>query len=211
MKRYGILSKKEQVDIEESIASFEEKTKTELLIAIANKSDPYPASILRFSILSTFALSFFASLGVEFKDSLLLIISMFILFLILLLIGRIPFFRNLFLSKKEMEREVHEKAFEVFNQRVHSKIATRKNILFYISKLERKFVILFDEEVKKELPKETLNGLVSQVKENFSKKEFFQGLNNSIEIISEALKKEMEPEEAPFKSELDNHILWLKN
>lgn len=209
MKKFGFLNSSEEEEISSLITDFERRTGAEFTIAIAKKSDPYPAATLRFSIFVTFALAFIMSISFHFSDALILLTGMFITFLLLTPIGRLNFFKKFFIAKIETDRETDEKAIEVFHQMIKAKTTHNRNILLYISLFERKLKILFDEKIQEKLSNEKSAEIIEMIGNEFSQKHFYEGLIKAITVLEENLASHMESFQTPLLDQHENKILWL--
>lgn len=75
----SVLLQEDTKIIESRLCEFEDKTGCELLLVVANSSDPYPAASLRFGVISGFIISFLFVLFFEFTHHTIYPLSFFII------------------------------------------------------------------------------------------------------------------------------------
>lgn len=207
-----ILNKKEEQDIKERVESFENNTGAELVVAIAHESDPYPGAVMRISLLMALFASLLLSYVVEFAYAYLYILAQFFFTFLFLPLGRISSIKSLALVSSEIDREVSEKAIEVFFTHCSAKSSHSNEILLYTSLFEKKIEVLVGENLKDKLGQETLDSIVSIVQEDFGKKKYHDAYTRAITLLEEKVMTEF-PEKVSQvgADELKNEILWIKN
>ena len=196
--------------IETAITHFEKKTKTELIVAVCPKADPYPAVAFRVSIFcATLIISIF-SLFFKIHEPFYLILiylSLMILFYFLAPYLRIDHF---FTSKMEIERETQEKAKEVF-LKFHSKGNTDRAILFFLSLWERKIHLLVGSELKAHLTPEELQEVIHEMSPLFKSSQFGHGLLNGIRRLEMVVKDEyVASHDEHMVSRFGDHIHFIE-
>lgn len=169
--------------IESRIRDFENKTGCELLMVVANSSDPYPAASLRFGVISGFILSFLFALFFEFTHHTVYPLSFIILVLFMTWVGHFEFFKKFALSEAEVQRETAEKAVECFFNLGSSKVSHKVTAMIMVSLLEHKIHVLVDEKLQTKLSQDDLNRLVEIMKEHFSKGNMAHGILQSMEDL----------------------------
>lgn len=205
-----ILSQDEETQIEEKIKSFEDETGSELIVCVAKACDPYPAAILRFAIIAAFVTSFLASLYLDFAFNYYLILLQFLLLIVFIFVGRTSAVKKYALSQVETEREVDEKALELFFLLGSSQTTHRSSIFLLVSLFEKRIKLLVGRDIKEKLSQEDLDDIVQTIQSEFKRKLFFSGLTKAIDTISVDIKKNFPDKvmsEAP--DELENKITWL--
>lgn len=207
-----ILSKKEEKEIQERVVEFENKTGAELVVAVAQESDPYPGAALRISVLIALFASLLLSYIVEFAYPYLYILAQFLFTFLFLPLGRIKAVKNLALVDSEIDREVNEKAVEVFFTHCTEKAGHSNEILFYTSLFERKVEVLVGQNLKEKLGQEVLEEVVEIFKKDFGQKKYFEAYRRSIEALEEKV-LEAFPEKVSERGadDLKNEVLWLKS
>ncbi len=205
-----ILSHDEEQKIEAKIATFEKNTHSELILCIAKASDPYPGAVLRLAIFIVLALSFLASIYLEFEHSYYLVISQFVLLFPLLYLCQIPFFKKVALTKSEVNRETHEKAVEMFFTFGNSQTSHQASAMIYLSLYERKIELLIGPKLSEKISQTELNELIASMRNSFKEKKFYEGILNAIEIWEKEL-IEYFPEKVLQNSQEDisNQIRWV--
>ncbi len=206
----SILSKDDELLVNQKITEFEKNTGVELLIALSKSSDPYPAAGLRFCI-GLFILFSFISVFL-FTVSELWIFLVFQLGLLLLgaLLGRIPIFRRAMLTGLEIEREVKEKATEIYYLHGRASLDQGPCALIYLSFWEKQLQILVGQTLSKQLHKKELKNISGKISHHFADKNYFIGLCESIDNLETAIKEKFS---TPFPivngKRLEDECLWF--
>lgn len=207
-----ILNKKQEQIIKSKVEEFENQTGAELVVAIANESDPYPGAVVRISIFLALFATLILSYIVEFAYPYLYVISQFVLTFLFLPVGRIKALKSMALVDSEVQREVGEKAVETFFVHCSEKSGHSNEALIYTSLFEKRIEVLVGKNLKEKLPQETLDSIVVLIKEDFSKKNYVEAYEKAIDLLREKV-LEAFPEKLSDNSadELKNDVLWLKN
>lgn len=183
----NILNQDDENLVKDKIKQFEIKTGCELLLVLANASDPYPAATLRFAVLSSFLISIVFSLYFEFHHSFLWPLSFFMLFLFMAWLGRNSWAKKMALSHWEVERESKEKAIEYFHTLGTSKTSHKITAMIMVSTLEKRILVLVDEKLKERIGPNDLNELIDIMKKNFKSGNMGLGFVQSIQILEDKI------------------------
>ncbi|MEX0798118.1 MAG: hypothetical protein WD025_01660 [Bacteriovoracaceae bacterium] len=207
-----ILNKKEQQEIKERVEEFENATGAELVLAIAHESDPYPGSVLRVSIFFALFATLLLSYFVEFSYPYLYVLSQFIFTFLFLPLGRINAVKSLALVDSEVDREVSEKAVEVFFTYCSEKSGHSNEALIYTSLFEKKIEVLVGTNLKERLSQNDLEEVVSIIKDDFSHKNYLQAYRRAIASLEEKVKLRFPDKVSDLGADdLSNDIIWIKN
>jgi uncharacterized membrane protein len=205
------LSKDDEPQIAQAIEEFEQSTGAEMVIAVSKSSDPYPAASLRFAIVAGLIISMIVSFFFEFKYDFLWILAYFVVMLLMIPIGMIPSVKKRLLVDNETDREVNEKAVELFHQLCTTKTEHKVSTFMYFSLMERKIRLMVDADLKDKFSQEDLDLIVEKMSNHFKLKDFKGGLLESISTIKERFKQEF-PEKlsqvAP--DQIHNEIFWVE-
>lgn len=169
--------------VESRIKSFESNTGCELLLVIADASDPYPAASLRFGVISSFIMMLVFSYYFEFHHAWIWPLSFFILTLAMTWLGHFRWAKRLALSDWEVERECREKAVEFFHTLGTSKVSHKVTAMIMLSQLEKNIQLLIDEKLKTHLTQQELNELIELMKTHFKEGHMGLGLIKSIDRL----------------------------
>ena len=153
--------------IESRLTEFETNTGCELLLVVANSSDPYPAASLRFGVISGFILSLVFVLFFEFTHHTIYPLSFFVITLFMTWVGHFKPFKKMALSDGEIERETSEKALESFYSLGTSKVDHKVTAMIMVSQLEHKIHVLIDEKLKSKISQAELNELLQIITTQF--------------------------------------------
>lgn len=204
------LNKEQNHKVEEKIKQFEENTGCELVVAIAEESDPYPAAPLRFGFLAMITLSLIATYYFEFHIDTYLVFAQLILMIILAQLGRIPYFKKLMLLESEVQREVGEKSIELFYQLCSTKTEHKVSTLLYISLLEKQIRLLVDKDLNEKIDQKKLDNVVHNLSNELKNKKFGDGVIHAIDTIEQMVLEafgEKLNQVAP--NEIKNKVFWL--
>ena len=206
-----ILNKHEEEEIKEKVVEFENNTGAELVVAIANESDPYPGAVMRLSLFFSLFATLLLAYIVEFAYAYIYVLAQFLFTFLFLPLGRINAIKHLALVDSEIDREVSEKALEIFFVHCSEKSTHSNEILLYTSMFEKKVEILVGKSLKEKLSQETLDSVVAIMKEDFAQKNHAQAFKRAISLLEEKV-LEAFPEKVSEigANELKNDILWIK-
>lgn len=207
-----ILNKKEEQEIKESVVEFENNTGAELVVGITHESDPYPGAVVRISIFLALFTTLLLSYVVEFAYPYFYILVQFLLTFLFLPLGRIKAIKGLALVDSEVEREVGEKAVEVFFTHCSEKASHSNEVLIYTSLFEKKIEILVGKNLKEKLSQETLNSVLAIIQEDFKQKQYANAYKRAIkELETKILEVFPDKVSSIEANELKNEVLWIKN
>lgn len=184
--------------VETRLKQFETNTGCELLLVIANESDPYPGASWRFGVVASFVLMLIFSHYLEFHHGLLWPISSLVLTAAMVWVGHFPWAKRLALAEWEIKRECQEKAIELFHTLGTSKVSHKVTAMIMVSTLEKNIQLLVDEKLKTEITQEELNELIEMMKSHFKDGNVGLGLVNSITKLEEKILKD-------FGGKVSNH------
>jgi uncharacterized membrane protein len=176
--------------VEKHLKQFEINTGCELLIVVADTSDPYPAASLRFGIISSFLLSLTLSYYYHFENAWPWPVLMLVLTLIFTWIGHFPWAKKLALSDWEINRECREKALEYFHTLGTSKVSHKVTAMIMLSIFEHNIQVLVDEKLQSKLDSTQLNELIKVMQNHFSRGNIALGLMSSISLLEEKILKQ---------------------
>lgn len=198
--------------VEERLKKFESNTGCELLLVIANASDPYPAASLRFGIVAGFLISLVFSYYLEFHQTMLWPVSFFVITALMTWVGHFSFAKKLALSDWEVARECREKAIEYFHTLGTSKVSHKVTAMIMVSTLEKNIQLLIDEKLKTHLTQSELDELIEIMKTHFKAGNVGLGLINSIEKLEEKILKDFGGKVSDVApSELSDTIHFIHN
>lgn len=173
--------------VEARLKQFEDRTGCELLLVVANSSDPYPGATFRFGIISTFIISLVFTYYLEFHHAYLYPLSFFALTLLMSYVGHFSWAKRLALSDWEVERETAEKALEYFHTLGTTKVSHKVTAMIMVSVLEKKIHILVDEKLKEQIDPSELQELVSIMQKHFKAGNMGLGFIQSIDSLEEKI------------------------
>lgn len=205
-----ILNKEEEAKLKERVVQFENNTGAELVLAVAKESDPYPGAVLRSSIFLAFFTTLLLSYFIEFGYSYLYILCQLILTFLFLPLSRLRLFKSWALVDSEVEREVQEKALEVFFTHCSEKASHSNETLIYTSLYEKRIEVLVGKNIKEKITQADLEEIVLKVKEGFTQKSYLKAYEDGLAALEEKLLAAF-PEKVSQSGadELSNNVLWL--
>lgn len=187
--------------IKEAILDVELKTSGEIVPVILSQSDFYPASHFRLALIVGFLASIICYYTYNFDDPITLIWIQIPGMLIGYVLAYIPFIKRIFISKKEIQEEVHQRSLEVFYENKVSMTRERTGIMIFISLLERRVEVLADCGINEKVSKDYWNELVASLSSQIGKGNMIGGVVASIKVCGEALS-----ESFPIKDNDKNEI-----
>jgi uncharacterized membrane protein len=182
-----ILIQEDVTLVEDRLKAFEKATGCELLLVVANSSDPYPAASTRFGLVAGFVLTFIFSLYLDFHHAWPWPVSFFIVTLIMIWVGHFSWAKRLALSDWEVDRECLEKSIEYFHTLGTSKVSHKVTAMIMVSILEKRILILVDEKLKAKINQQDLDELVVQMKKHFKEGNSGLGFIQSIGNLEEKI------------------------
>lgn len=205
-----ILNDTEITNVESKIRAFEENTGCELVVAIAQESDPYPAAPLRFAFIVMIILSLIATYFLSFHFDSILVFGQIILFLLFIPIGSLKFIKKRILVPVEVNREVNEKSVELFHELCTTKTTHRVSTFLYFSLLERQIRLLVDKDLYEKIEQSQLDSIVANLSAEIKQKKFSEGIVHSIERIEELVSNAFgqKLEQIP-PDQIKNQIFWV--
>lgn len=173
--------------VEIRIKSFEQNTGCELLIVVASEADPYPAAPLRFGICSSFMVWLIFSYFYEFHHAWLWPLSFVLTTFFFTWLGHFKPIKKFALASWEVQREVREKAIELFHSLGTSQVKHKVTAMIMVSILERRIEVLVDGTLKNKLDQQQLDELVAIMQTHFKDGFVGAGLVNSISNLEEKI------------------------
>ena len=197
-------------EISKAIEHFERDIEFEFIPVIAEKSS-YVEHIQWICSLF-FLLLFEGTIDYFFQDSYASKIPYYVAAPILgILLGTLldksDWIDRFFISKKERNRQVYEKAERIFYKKKLHESKTHNALLLYISVMERKIVLLPDPRSNIENIKQINEKLLALLQKAFKKNEYQQGLLEAIEQLrSELIHKHKKTSDTP--NQFSNKLIW---
>jgi uncharacterized membrane protein len=173
--------------VETRLKEFESNTGCELLLVVANQSDPYPGASWRFGLIGGFILSLTFSYFFDFSHRWLWPLSYFGFSLLMVWIGHFPWAKKLALSDWEVQRECDEKAIELFHTLGTSAVSHKVTAMIMISELEQNIEVLVDKKLAEKISPPELDELIKTMQSHFSSGHAEQGLIASISLLEKKI------------------------
>jgi uncharacterized membrane protein len=211
-----ILTDTQRIELDQLIKETEERTKTQIVLAVVKRCDHYPEipwKAFAFSAsLAGLLVFLYHILFPGWITNGMILISMAVpmaagVFFSLLTIG-IPGFARLFLADSRVETETRQYAESVFRHRELFATAGRTGILFLVCIFEKHIVILPDKGLHQRLPAPVLMNIIRQMSPPLRHKDFNQALETGLHELIRAM--ESSAPEGPVVDELSNQILEEK-
>ncbi|MBN2030276.1 TPM domain-containing protein [bacterium] len=189
------LSDHDRGRLNDLIAETEKKTKTQIVLAVIQRSDSYAELPWKvFALGASIAGLLFFVLNLSFHDwypqvtVLVAVASTLvcgILFALLTVI--IPSFARQFLSADRAEMEVRQYADSLFLSRELFATNHRTGILMLVSLFERRIVILPDRGLENQLKEEDIQSVIAAMTPFLKRKEIGKAFENGLERLSRIL------------------------
>jgi len=182
-----VLNQSSAALVEARLKEFESNTGCELLLVMANQSDPYPGASWRFGLVGGFLISLTFSYFFEFSHRWLWPLSFFAFSLLMVWIGHFPWAKRMALSDWEVDRECAEKAIELFHTLGTSTVTHKVTAMIMVSELEHNLEVLVDKKLAEKISPPELNELIKTMQPHFSSGHGAQGLLASIDLLEKKI------------------------
>lgn len=195
-----------------TVEEVEKKTSAEIVPVFMEDSDDYRVANYRSALL-------FAILGAaighlfenpEKNDSLSLLLMSFGIIAGFFL-GFIPFYKRLFLTKKECQEESKQRAIQFFYEKELSSLPERNALLLFVSEMEQQIHLLADIGLAKKVEQAEWDQVVKKMAGHFKKGQINQGWIEAIETCGDLLKTHYPPQntrdgDSSTSSTFSNHL-----
>ncbi len=202
-----MISQKDQTEISKIIDVAEERTRAELIPMVVTKSDAYPAAHFRCAILMSFIFTVALYLSpLNILNPIYFIWIQIPGFVIGYFLANIDMVARFFVTNKEMEEEVYQRALEAFfEHNLHSTDA-HLGVLLFISRFEKKVKIISDRGIKEKIADEKWQTIIEVFKKEARSSNYIEPLKASIPRIADVLALHF-PHTGNNKNEIRNHII----
>ncbi len=205
------LSKINDQNIEKAVDEFEASIDCELIPVITNKSC-YVDHISW--IISLMLLILFIGL-IDFflQDSwasrtMYYVMAPIISTLLGHLLDKSDWVDRFFISKKERERQVMEKAQRIFFIKRNEVSKSGQAILLFVSVMERRIVIFPDPAMKIKGLAELQNKMLTIIQADFKNGDYEHGFLNAIQYLKTELAAEFPQTSKPGENQFSNKLIW---
>ncbi len=186
-----LFSSADATRIEEAIKIAEKKTNGEIVVHVSEQSDSYFGGVLACSLLLggsslvlAYGSSFFVpSLATEYAE----LFSIVVFVLAFALAFFVPSIRLLFVSQKEIDTRVIQKAEQIFLERELFQTKDRTGLLILISCLEHRVEVLGDTEINKQIGQEQWVNIVNEITAGIRNKNASDGIIKGISLAADLL------------------------
>lgn len=202
-----MISQKDQNDISSIIDLAEEKTRAELIPMVVTKSDAYPAAHFRCAVLMSFIFTIALYLSpLDILNPIYFIWIQIPGFIIGYFLANIDFIARFFVTNKEMEEEVHQRAVEAFFEHNLHSTDEHVGVLFFVSRFERKVKIISDIGIRQKINDDQWQTIIDTFKQEARQTTYIEALKLAIPRVGDILSKNF-PSSGKNKNEINNHII----
>jgi len=124
------------------------------------------------------------------------------------LLDKSDYIDRFFITKKERDRQVLEKAQRIFFLKRLDQTKSHHALLLYVSILERKIVILPDPKMKLENLDQLQTKLLQVVQIAFKLGKYEQGFLDAIQFLEQQLKAKFPQTNAQHENQFSNKLIW---
>ena len=197
--------------IESAIDQFETEVDFELVPVISERSSYVEHIAWVLSLL--FIILFIGLIDIYFQDSWASKTPYYAVAPILAVIlgyalDKSDYVDRFFISKKERNRQVIEKAQRIFFLKRLDQSKSRHALLLYVSIMERKIVILPDPKMKLENIEQIQQKLLQVVQSAFKKQQYEQGFLDAIDYLKTELKSKFPQLNKNQENQFANKLIW---
>lgn len=206
----GLLSEKDVSELSEAVAKAEKSTTGEIVPMIVERSslvDHLPMMLIPWFLVLLFFPQVhewptFHGMG---ETNALMILS------VAAILGgyflcQLPWVQRMLLSAKARDFQVDERAELEFYEHGLHKTKGRTGVLLFVSLMERRVVVLADEQIANKVPKDTWNALCVEMTEALRRGQAAQGMNRAIQHAGQVLTQHF-PAQAGDTNELSNQLI----
>lgn len=182
------LTDDEMIEIEKAIESAEQQAEGQIVPAIMDSSDHYPAAHFRAAIIGAFLAAVVTYLYVPILSIPMMLLAQLGGLVIGYALAFIPSLKILLSRGREIDEEVHQRALEVFfNHNIHQ-TESRRGILIFISRFERRIELIADIGLQHSVTADQWKGVVGKMVEQMKHKNYKQAMLDGIDACAEILK-----------------------
>lgn len=195
-----------QEAIKHTIDEVEKKTNGEVVPAIVEQSDFYPASHFRLSLIISFLLSIlFYLVPYEWSDTIYYIYIQVIGLVLGYFLAFKSSIKKLFSTSSELNEETHQMALEMFHKmQVHNTVE-RNGVLLFVSVLEHRVEIVPDISIDKVVDKKEWKNVIKQMIPELKKSNYELALKLGINEIGKILEQHF-PKTDCDKNTIENKL-----
>lgn len=203
--------------IEQEIEKFESQVDFEFIPVIAKRSSyvdhiPWALSLLLILVFITIGqliLNHFLY-NAWYDQTFFYIAAIIISIILSRVLSRLEIVQRLFITEKERQRQVHEKAQMIFfNQRL-SHIQSRNALLVFISIMERRIEIIPDPNIQLSNIGAMTQELLKLLQDEFKEQKYEQGFIEVIQYMQSQLKNEF-PRKNSGENVVSNKLIWWQD
>ncbi len=181
------LTEEQMNKIEDAIEAAELRTSGEIVPAIMDSSDHYPAAHFRSAILSAFFIAILLYLLIPTLSLLQMIWGQIAGLVIGYALAFLPAVKLLLLRPREIDEEVHQRALEVFfTQNIHQ-TEKRNGILIFVSRLERRIELIADKGIHDFVGDDFWKEIVAKMVSEMKQKNYSQAMIDGISLCADKL------------------------
>lgn len=204
-----ILSSEAETQLENKIGELETKSHVEVAVAIMRACDPYPAASLRFALIGTFAFSLFLVSSFTFAHPAYFVVMQFFVLICLGFLGKMYWAKQACLSQGEVEREVAEKANEIFFTMEMHELQSKSMILMLFSLQERRIKIIVGPALRGLVSDQDTDAILSVVQKEFKNKNYHQGIAQALDYIEQrVMAAAPQQRDKNASKHFSNKIIW---
>ena len=206
MKADHFFTQQEKEEISQAIQSVERQTVGEVAVIVVEQSDPYPEGEFLGGILIGGWLAFIGAV-LFFHGQIWFLIPLHLLFFfpLFFLFRKIPRLKTPFIGTKRKEAAVGKRALQAFYEKGLYKTRFSTGVLFFLSLLERKVLVLADKGIYEKIKQERLNQFARQVSSGMKEGRASQTLVQAIRETGDLLAEHF-PQTAGDTNELTNEV-----
>ena len=180
--------------IKEAVAAMEKESSSEIVPYFAQSSDDYDEArwfgatvFLGIGLVLQATLSYLWLLPTGISPMEIAVYLLIVGFLGFIIPTLFPVTRLLFIGKNRAMERVNERAIEVFLEEEVFSTRNRTGILFYISNLERKVVVIGDSGINARVKQQDWDEIVGIIVQGIKKKEVAHGIVKAIDACKHLL------------------------
>lgn len=198
-------------DIKGVIAQYESKTSAQIVPVLLSSSDSYPSAHFRWALFLSLLLPVLLYLSpITFNDPIEFLVAQGVGVMVGFLIAFHSKAKRFFLTKKQMNEEVHQRAIQSFFEHNLTQTINRNAVLIFISFFERRIHIIADsgalEKIGHDKWQELIKGQLRSLKKGDYETSLMELVHGCGKLLTEHFKPEINKKMPSSSMELDDEL-----
>ncbi|PIP89686.1 MAG: hypothetical protein COW01_04675 [Bdellovibrionales bacterium CG12_big_fil_rev_8_21_14_0_65_38_15] len=205
------ISKQFKEDIKSLIAEYETKTSAQIVPVLLNSSDSYPSAHFRWALILSLCFPVILYISpLTSNDPIEFLVAQGIGVIAGFIIAFYSKAKRLFLTKKQMNEEVYQRAIQAFHEHNLTQTPQRNAVLIFISFFERRIHIIADsgalEKISNKKWEDLIKGQLGSLKKGQYEESLMELIHGTGRLLTEHFKQVTNKYEDNVESGLDDEL-----